>query len=198
MVDLLAIALSRHQADVVANETEASKLIAKYPPGKLGDLSAAELLEHCGLEPFEVERYRAAFELGRRSAVAAKGDQDSITKASDVAEYFSWLKEEPKEHFCALFLDSKNKVLMHRIIHIGTLNMSVVGSREVFRLAVHESAASIIVVHNHPSGDPEPSPEDIRVTQKLAEAGKLLDISVLDHVIVGHHKYVSLNERGVL
>jgi DNA repair protein RadC len=197
-IDLLSVALSRYPDDVAANEPAATKLIKKYRMSDLGDISAAELNGTLGLEPFEIERFRSALELGRRSAAAAKGDREVINNSKDVAEYFDWLKDEPKEHFCALYLTSKSGIIKQQTVHIGTLNMSVVGPREVFRTAVHESAASVIVVHNHPSGDPEPSPEDIQVTRKLIEAGRLLDIQLLDHVIIGHHGYASLNERGVV
>ncbi|MFW5698043.1 MAG: RadC family protein [Fimbriimonadaceae bacterium] len=197
-IDLLTVALSRYADDVPANEPAAAKLINKYRPSNLGDVSAAELNEALGLEPFEIERFRSALELGRRSATAAKGEREVINNSKDVAAYFDWLKDEPKEHFCALYLTSKSGIIKEQTVHIGTLNMSVVGPREVFRMAVHESAASVIVVHNHPSGDPEPSPEDIQVTKKLVAAGRLLDIQLLDHVIIGHHGYVSLNERGVV
>jgi DNA repair protein RadC len=95
-------------------------------------------------------------------------------------------------------LNSANGVIRKALIHIGTLTMSIVGPREIFREAVRDGASSIIVAHNHPSGDPSPSPEDIEITRILIDAGKLLDIPVLDHVIIGHRRYSSLNEMGFM
>ncbi|MCA9928273.1 MAG: hypothetical protein KC419_07350, partial [Anaerolineales bacterium] len=94
-------------------------------------------------------------------------------------------------------LDTRNRVLHTPTIYIGSLNTSVVRVGELFRAAIKENAAALIVAHNHPSGDPSPSPEDVRVTRNIVKAGKLLDIEVLDHVVIGHHRFVSLKERGL-
>src|SRR5262249_42746108 len=109
-----------------------------------------------------------------------------------------FLTVEKREHFYAILLDSANHVMRKALIHIGTLTMSIVGPREIFREAVREGASSIIVAHNHPSGDPTPSPEDIESTKQLVQVGKLLDIPVLDHVIIGHEGYRSLSEMGLM
>ena len=102
-----------------------------------------------------------------------------------------------QEHLRVLLLDTRNQVLAMPTIYIGSLNTSVVRVGELFRSAIKENAAAIIVAHNHPSGDPSPSSEDVRVTRQLVEAGQLLDIDVLDHVIIGRQRYVSLKERGL-
>ena len=96
-----------------------------------------------------------------------------------------------------ILLDTRNRVLQMPVIYVGSLNASVVRVGELFRAAIRENAAAIIVVHNHPSGDPSPSPEDIQVTRQLASAGRLLDIELLDHIIIGRQRYVSLKERGL-
>ena len=103
-----------------------------------------------------------------------------------------------KEHFAVLILNTKNHVIGLRDISIGSLTASIVHPREVFQEAIKNSAASIILLHNHPSGDPTPSKEDIAVTQRLVKAGTIMDIPVLDHVVIGDHRYVSMKERGLI
>src|SRR5690625_6845157 len=115
--------------------------------------------------------------------------------ANYVMEDMRTLKQE---HFVVLFLPTKNQVIHRKTIFIGSLNSSIVHPREVFREAVRRSAASIICIHNHPSGDPTPSQEDIHVTRRLVESGKIVGIEVLDHLIIGNRKFVSLKEKGYL
>jgi len=103
-----------------------------------------------------------------------------------------------KEHLTALYLDTKNNIIKEEVISIGSLNANIVHPREVFKSALMESSASVILTHNHPSGDPAPSREDIAVTEKLVEGGKILGISVLDHVIIGDGRYISLKEEGYI
>jgi DNA repair protein RadC len=137
------------------------------------------------------------FTLGRKVGVAGKGETEieAITGPEDVADLLDDLRHESREHLVAIYLDSKGVILRIATIHIGTANASIVGVREIFREAVREGAVSVIVAHNHPSGDPEPSTEDIEVTGKIFEAGQLLDIELLDHIIIGEKKWVSLKTR---
>lgn len=117
----------------------------------------------------------------------------------DAADYaMGHLGLEKKEHFCIMLLDTKNHVIGWHVISIGSLTASIVHPREMFTPAIVHHAASIILVHNHPSGDPSPSREDIAVTQRLVKAGKILDISVLDHIIIGGSSFVSMKEKGLL
>jgi DNA repair protein RadC len=102
-----------------------------------------------------------------------------------------------QEHLRVVLLDTRNRVLATPTIYVGSLNTSVIRIGELFRQAIRNNAAALIVAHNHPSGDPAPSPEDIHVTRKLVEAGKLLDIEILDHIVIGRQKFVSLKERGL-
>ena len=102
-----------------------------------------------------------------------------------------------QEHLRLVLLDTRNHVLATPTIYVGSLNTSVVRVGELFRAAIKENAAALIVVHNHPSGDPSPSPEDVRVTGQIVSAGKLLDVDVLDHIIIGRQRFVSLKERGL-
>ena len=105
---------------------------------------------------------------------------------------------ERREHFAVLLLNAKNHILALKTISMGTLTSSVVHPREVFQAAIEQSAASVILVHNHPSGDPAPSGEDLAVTRRMVEAGEIMDIPVLDHVIVGYDKFISLKEEGMI
>lgn len=141
----------------------------------------------------------AAVELGRRVTSLAPLARAVIRTPDDVASLLMpRFRYETKESFLAVLLSTKNHVLKTPVISIGSLNASIVHPREVFREAINASAASVILAHNHPSGDPAPSPEDIELTRKLVEAGKLLDIPVLDHVVLGDGKYISFKEKGIL
>ena len=108
------------------------------------------------------------------------------------------LHEKPQEHFCILCLNTKNKIVGVHTISIGSLNASIVHPREVFKAAILNNASRIICLHNHPSGDPEPSKEDIEITRRLVEAGEIIGIEVLDHVIIGEQRYLSMKERGLM
>ena len=108
------------------------------------------------------------------------------------------LHEEPEEHFCILCLNTKNKIVGVHTISIGSLNASIVHPREVFKAALLNNASGIICLHNHPSGDPEPSRDDIETTHRLVNAGNILGVKVLDHVIIGDDRYVSLKEQGAM
>ena len=122
-----------------------------------------------------------------------------ITCPEDVADYAaSRLKYENREHFCTILLNVKNHILSWETISIGSATASVVHPREVFKPAIIKGAVSIILVHNHPSGDTSPSKEDIEVTARMVQVGKVMDIPVLDHIIVGGDKFVSLKEKGVI
>lgn len=197
-VDLLCIAISEDAATTAQREDVARALLRRYGIHYLGDLGRTDLQELTGLKEFDAVRVLAALEIGRRSGLSAKGQPKIITKPADVAVLFEHLKDERREHFCAVLLGTKGGVIGIRTIHIGTLDSSIVGPREFFREAVREGASSIIAVHNHPSGDPTPSPEDIQMTLKLKTIGEILDIPLRDHVIIGHHEFVSLATRGYL
>ena len=174
------------------------RLITKYGLGKLNELSLKELQEIKGIGPAKSMQIKALFEFNKRYSLA-KRDGEPIKSARDVFEYASQrLITNQQETFMILLLDSKNRIVKDEIISIGTLNASIIHPREVFKSAIRESANSIILVHNHPSGDPEPSAEDEQITKKLFEAGELLNIKILDHVIVGKDKFWSFKEKSVL
>ena len=141
----------------------------------------------------------AAIELGRRVTTLAPAERAIIRTPDDVAALLMpRFRYETKESFVAILLSTKNHVLKTPVISIGSLNASIVHPRELFREAINASAAAVILAHNHPSGDPAPSPEDVSLTRKLVDAGKLLDIPVLDHIVLGDGKYISFKEKGIL
>lgn len=138
-------------------------------------------------------------ELGRRLYQACADLPPVIRSPKDVVERMADMRHLGQEEFRSVFLSTKNGIIAERVITKGTVNASLVSPREVFHRAVKLMAASVILVHNHPSGDPTPSAEDIEVTRKLVEAGKVMDIAILDHVIIGQGgRYISLKEKGVL
>jgi len=142
----------------------------------------------------------AAFEISRRADAQKKWfSNKKITSPSDVAEIFiPLLRDEVKEKFYVLCLNTANKIIKNELISIGNLNSSVVHAREVFKVAIENNSANIILLHNHPSGNPEPSREDISLTKKLVEAGKLLEIQVFDHIIIAGNNYTSLVEKRLI
>jgi len=168
------------------------RLIASFGLEKLNSLSLTELMKIKGIKLGKASKLVAAFELSKR-VNSGKICEKVIENPADVADYYiSKLKDMKKEYFIAVFLDSKNKIIKDEVISIGTLNSSLVHPREVFKEAIKNSANSIILVHNHPSGNVEPSEEDYRVNKVLVETGNLVGIKVLDHLIVGDGKWQSV------
>jgi DNA repair protein RadC len=152
-----------------------------------------------GLGPAKLASLRASIELGRRLAAARLRAGDPIRSPEDVHRHFHpHLRHASQERFLVLLLDGRHRLIRYETVSQGTLTASLVHPREVFRPALHEAAAALILVHNHPSGDPAPSPEDREVTERLARAGEILGVRVLDHVIVAERGYRSLREEGLL
>lgn len=196
--ELLAILL-RTGIKNIPVKTLAEELIAKYGLAGLGGLSPQDLSQARGIGEVKAVTVLAGIELGRRLSVKSPERRAIIRSPQDVADLLMpHLRYEHKEYFMALLLSTKNHVLAQPVISVGTLDASLVHPRELFREAITYSAASVILVHNHPSGDPQPSKEDIALSQNLVQAGKVLSISVIDHVIIGDGKYVSLKEKGIL
>lgn len=165
----------------------------------IAQASTTELAGINGLGAAKAAQLKAAFELGKRNALFVDAPRPVIRSPQDVANLLlPELAGELREQFRALLLDTRNQVLRVRTISIGSLNASIIHPRELFREAIANSAAALIAAHNHPSGDPTPSPEDIAVSKRLVEAGKIIGIDVLDHVILGEGRYISLKERGLM
>ncbi|WP_175478044.1 MULTISPECIES: DNA repair protein RadC [unclassified Bacillus (in: firmicutes)] len=165
----------------------------------LKDASLEEITSINGIGMAKAIQILAAVEIGRRVANLSTDDRYVIRSPEDGAKYvMNDMRFLSQEHFVCLYLNTKNQVLHKQTIFIGSLNASIVHPREVFKEAFRRSAASIICLHNHPSGDPSPSREDIEVTKRLAECGKIIGIELLDHLIIGENKFVSLKEKGYL
>ncbi|RKD33200.1 RadC family protein [Thermohalobacter berrensis] len=163
------------------------------------DSSLEELTSVKGIGKCKAAQILAAVELGKRISCSSNKNRIKITSPLDVAnllmEEMKYLK---KEFFKIIMLDVKNYIITIEDISIGSLSSSIVHPREVFKNAIKRSSSSIILIHNHPSGDPSPSKEDISITKRLVEGGKILGINVLDHIIIGNGKYISLKEKDII
>ncbi len=177
----------------------AERLLARFEglPG-LAQATIPELCEVKGLGEAKATQIKAALEMGRRLLVAAPHERPIVNAPGDAANLLmAEMAFLPQEHLRTVLLDTRNQVLKIPTIYVGSLNTAQVRVGEIFREAIRANAAAMIVVHNHPSGDPTPSPEDVRVTRMIVDAGKLLSIDVLDHLVIGQQRYVSLKERGL-
>jgi len=172
-----------------------NRLISKFSFDKLSECSLKELQEINGIGKAKACQILAVFELNKRHSYS-KVNGKIVKTSKDVYDYcISRLSFTDREQFMILHLDTKNRIVKDEIISIGTLNGSIAHPREIFKSAIKESANAIILVHNHPSGDPNPSDEDLEITKRLIDSGELLNIKVLDHVIIGKDNYWSWNER---
>ncbi|MCM3323214.1 MULTISPECIES: RadC family protein [Cytobacillus] len=177
-----------------------NRLLTKFDGLRLlKDASLSEITEVKGIGQAKAIQIMAAVEIGRRMANLTFDERYSIRSPEDAANYvMNEMRFLSQEHFVCLYLNTKNQVLSKQTIFIGSLNASIVHPREVYKEAFRQSAASIICLHNHPSGDPTPSREDIDVTKRLTECGKIIGIDILDHIIIGEKKFVSLKEKGYI
>jgi DNA repair protein RadC len=197
--ELLALQLGSGRRGKSAVEVAREVLAAYGSLAAVAGREAAELARLPGIGPAKAARLAATFELSRRLRARPPGRRTSLGSPAEVYAAFAPLMEDlRREVFRIILLDAKNGLLRDLVISEGTLSATLVHPREVFKPAILESAASVILLHNHPSGDPTPSREDLRLTRQLVEAGRLLDFPVHDHVVIGHGRYVSLAERGMI
>ncbi|KFN11087.1 RadC family protein [Paenibacillus macerans] len=165
----------------------------------LVDFSLDEMVQLKGIGPAKAIELKAGIELGRRLAKSRLPESETIRSPHIAAELLmEQMRYLQKEHFVCLFLNTKNHIIAQETLSIGSLNASIVHPREVFRAAIKCGSASVVCAHNHPSGDPTPSAEDIRMTNRLCEAGEIVGIDVLDHIVIGDGKFVSLKEQGLM
>jgi DNA repair protein RadC len=173
------------------------RVLSQFDLKQLSAINSSQLMKIHGIKAGKATQIVACFELARRLEMFDSSPKFKINSPEDVyRRLYPTMRELKKEHFIELCLDTKNQVIREDTISIGSLNANVVHPREVFRTALMESASSIIVSHNHPSGDPMPSREDIEMTKKLVETGKIMGIDVLDHVIIGDGRHFSMKEAG--
>ena len=193
--ELLAILLRTGSKGI--NVVELSgKILRKFSGVGLAKASVKELKNTFGLGSAKACEIVACYELGRRHL----HDKQSVLLLSpkDVWDELKDIRDHKKEHFVIFFLDSRNQEIKREIVSVGSLNTSLVHPREVFEPAVRHLAAQVIIAHNHPSGDPSPSREDLDITKQLVNAGKILGIEIIDHVIVTKDKFLSMKQKGIL
>jgi DNA repair protein RadC len=178
----------------------AQELLVKFGNVKaISQATIEELSQIKGIGLAKAAQIKACFELGRREELEPElknfdiKDPEAVIKAIRAS-----IKDKAKEHFKLILLNPRNKIIGISTISVGTLNASLVHPREVFKDAIMHSAASVVLAHNHPSGDPEPSEDDLKITKKLVDSGKILGIEVLDHIVIGKNIFCSFKERGLI
>lgn len=174
------------------------EILAKFPKKKLLELDYKNLAKIKGIGPAKACLFLAAFELTKRALEVEDNNLPTINSAKDVVAQLQELRTMKKEHFVVLYLNARSQLIHKETVSIGTLNASLIHPREVFKSAIDQLAASVILAHNHPSGSAEPSEDDLEVTKRLKEAGRILGIEVLDHVIVTKSAYLSLKEKKLI
>ena len=198
--ELIAVIIRTGSRDYSVIEL-ANRLLSTKEDGvaSLADTSVEEITRVKGIGNCKAAQILAAVELGKRIVLAETEHKKKVTSPLDIVDFFmadmQYLK---REHFKIVMLDTKNHIIGVEEISVGNLNSSIVHPREVYKQAIKRSSASIILVHNHPSGDPTPSREDINITRRLMESGEILGIRVLDHIVIGHKKHISLKEMDIL
>ncbi len=195
---LLAIIIRNGRAGRTAVDL-GRELLERF--GSLAGLEQAAIKEICairGIGPAKAAEIKAAIELGRRYQKPTLSGA-SFCSSQDVAAYYRpRLRDFKKEIFRCALLDTKNKILKEEVVSIGSLTASIVHPRDAFKAAVRESAAAVIFIHNHPSGDVKPSQEDILLTRRLVQAGEVIGIQVLDHIIIGDNGHFSFRDQGMI
>ena len=183
----------------VVNEESIGYILQHYPTMQLlSNLTEPELMAIPGITRAKAKGLVTAFRLGRACYDDDSGDALYIKSPQDAYKYCRHMGLLEEEHFVVLPMTTKNRIIAHFEVSRGSLNSTIVHPREVFAHAVRVKAASIICVHNHPSGLPEPSREDVDVSGRLKDAGRIIGIELMDHVVIGGSNYVSLKERGLM
>lgn len=197
--ELLAVIISRGSPKMSVMKI-AQELITTF--GSINAVSRAtieELDAVPGIGLAKAIQIKACFELGKRQELEPERKEYHIENPQDVVDYIrKELRDKAKEHFKLILLDSRNKIIDIVNVSVGTLNASLVHPREVFEQAIKHHSASVVLVHNHPSGDCEPSDDDLAITKKLVESGKILSIEVIDHIIIGRNSYYSFKEKKLI
>ena len=195
--ELLAILLRTGKAGKNVIEI-ASQILTKHSKKRLLQMTYQDLVKIGGIDSAKATTLLAAFELARRTLEVNDTNLPNIVTPKDVVAQLTDLRHNKKEHFIALYLNARNQLVHKETISMGTLNANLVHPREVFEPALKHSAAGIMVAHNHPSGDPKPSEDDLEITKRLVEAGKMMGVELLDHVIIATNSHFSFKEEKLL
>jgi len=178
----------------------AQELLSKF--GNIKEVSEATIEQLCeirGIGPAKAAQIKACFEIGKRGELEPEQKKYDIKNPQAIVKAVgASIKNKAKEHFKLIILDSRNKIIDITNVSIGTLNANLAHPREIFKDAISHNAASVVLVHNHPSGDPEASEDDLKITKQLVEAGRILGIEVLDHIVIGKNSFVSMKDKKLL
>ena len=174
----------------------ANKILKRFSKDELPNLTFNDLKDYPGLGPAKSCEIIACFELGKRLLKDKKAE--IYLEPKEIWEELKDLRDHKKEHFVIFYLDSRNQEIKREIVSVGSLNANLVHPREVFEPAVRHLAAQIVLAHNHPSGDPEPSEDDLEITKRLVESGKILGIEVVDHIIITKTGFMSFKEKNLI
>jgi len=199
--ELLAIILRNGNASTGESAIDHARLLLNQFGGLKGidDAAVSELTRVKGIGPAKIAQLKAALEIARRLGNHKWQSGQPLRSSEDVFHHFrDNLEKQKRELFYVVLLDNKNKKLREVKISEGSLTASLVHPREVYNPVIRDSAAAVIFVHKHPSGDPAPSPEDIEITRRLKEVGEVMGVRVLDHVVIGHDRYFSFSDKGML
>lgn len=197
-LDLVMVLLGTGTAELPV-QSMAEEVLSRYRHKTLAQVTAAELKSIRGLKDAKAATILAAVELGRRLLVGAAPKKVRVGHPEDAAEYVvPYLRHAREERFGVLLLTRRHDILGFHTLSIGGLTATVVDVGKVFRCAIEHNAASMILCHNHPSGDPEPSTEDLELTARMIEAGKIMGIDIIDHIVIGDDKFISFTEQGVI
>jgi len=176
----------------------ARQVLTKYPKKRLLKMQYEDLIKIKGINSAKACTILAAIELVKRAFKIGEETLPKIESIKDVIAQFSYLREKTREHLAALYLNARNELIFKKHLFVGTLDANIAHPREIFEHALLQNAASVILVHNHPSGDPEPSKADLEITKRIIEAGKIMGIDVLDHIIITKTKTLSFKEKKLI
>ena len=176
----------------------ASQILTKHSKKRLLQMTYQDLIKIGGIDSAKAATLLAAFELSKRALEVNDTNLPTINNAKDAVAQLADLRDLKKEHFVALYINARNKLIHRDLVSVGTLNANLVHPREVFEPAIARSSVQVIVAHNHPSGDPEPSEDDLVITKKLVDGGKLLGIEVIDHIIITKTGYLSFKDKKLI
>ena len=176
----------------------ARRILAKYPLHTLTKIPLEQIQMMKGVGPAKACTIKAALELSKRAFTIDQDTLPTIHNSRDVADAVVDIRKLKREHFVVLYLNARNQLIHKEVVSLGTLNANIVHPREVFQPAVIHSAASIILVHNHPSGDTTPSNDDVQLTKRMIKAGEMMGIDVVDHVIVSERSFLSFKDKKLL